>query len=904
VLRAQHLWARRGVALVGALCLTSVPLLAGSGTTAQAGAATSTANPTQADLSSLVDPFVGTGSGGPIVGTIDMFPGADVPFGMVEWSPDTSPDRPSGGGYDYTESQITGFSLTHLSGAGCNIFGDVPILPTTGAVPSDPENTTEPFSHTSESAAPGRYQVSLGSPATKVQLSVTTRSGIGEITFPPTSAANLLFKVSDSESGIHMASVRTVGSDEVEGSVNSGYFCNSLTNYVVHFVAVFSQPFTSHGMWRQSGSSPGSSSCSGSFEVDCGAWVTFDTTKVQTVTVKVGLSYVSIANAAANLKAEDPGWSIAKVEAKATDAWNSILARVDVDGGTQDQRQVFYTALYHSLLDPTVFSDDNGQYEGFDGRVHNADGRVQYANYSEWDIYRSEIPLLSMIDPSVVSDMMQSLVNDATQSGWLPVWAVADGDSGTMAGDSADPTIADAYAFGVRGFDAQTALTYMVKGAEHSGTGLNQVVERPNLAVYNTFGYIPQDDTNPESTGETIGASETLEYSIDDFSVAQLAQALGDRSDAQTMMARSQDWQNLFDPTTGYIQARESGGSFPPGPAMQYVSATAMATGYFQPGYAEGNAIQYTWSVPQNLGDLVALIGGDGAATADLEQFFQQLNAGPWLPYDWSGNEPSMWSPWEFDFSGAPWRTQQVVRSIATTEYTLSPSGEPGNDDLGAMSSWYVWAALGLYPLTPGTANLVVASPMFPSATVHLAGGKVLKIEAQGAPDSYVSSATMATGSGSPKPLDRAWLPASILRTGGTVKFALSSTLNQGWGASQGDAPPSYATLASPAVGFTEPSGTVSMTPGVRTAATLGAQSDSVAATTLDWKASPSSGVSVSPVSGQIKLPAESPGGTYGRTSTVLHVTASRPGAHDIHITFTVPGHHDRVPSLVLQVKA
>jgi predicted alpha-1,2-mannosidase len=899
---------RPGLISAGLACLASLAVLPSAATLPAAGvAAAATALPGApggSDLASLVDPFVGTASGGPVVGAIDTFPGADVPFGMVQWSPDTSPDRASGGGYTYTDSRISGFSLTHLSGAGCTIFGDVPILPTTGAVPTSPGTATEPFSHATERASPGRYQVSVGLPATRVQLSVTTRSGIGEFDFPPTTAANLLFKVSGSESGIHMASVRTVGSHEIEGSVNSGFFCSTLESYTLHFVAVFNQPFTGHGTWTDRGLSPGSSSCSGSFQVDCGAWVTFDTARAGPVKVKVGLSYVSVANAAANLRAEDPGWSLTRVESAATRAWNSILARIGVQGGTPAERQTFYTALYHSLLDPSTFSDDNGQYEGFDGRVHSAHGRTQYANYSEWDIYRSEIPLLSMIDLTAVSDMMQSLVNDASQSGRLPVLAVADGDAGVMDGDSADPIIADTYAFGVRGFDARGALADMLKGARDPGTGPDQVPERPNLAAYLKLGFVPQDDTDPDSVGETVGASETLEYAIDDFAIARLAQSLGDATDARTMMARAQNWQHLFNPATGYIEARGSDGSFPPGPAMQYMSAAAIAANDFQPGFAEGNAIQYTWSVPQDLSRLFSLMGGDAAATADLNQYFTALNVGPWTPQDWAGNEPSLWTPWEFDYSGAPWRTQEVVRSIATTLYSPSPAGEPGNDDLGAMASWYVWAALGLYPLTPGTANLVIASPMFPSATVHLARGKVLRIEAAGAPDTYVASATLSTGPGARRPLDRPWLPAGLLRTGGTVRFVLSPVPNTSWGAAPGAAPPSYGASAAPAVGFTEPSGSVKVARRLVTAVTLGAQSDSVGATTLYWRASPSSGVAISPATGVLRVGAETPDGTYGRASTTVHVTAETTGTHEVRFTFSDPGHDDPVAPVTLEVRS
>ncbi len=898
--RAQRHWARPPSVLCALVCTAAV--LSGL-TGTPAGAAPGNAGPT-AQLADLVNPFVGTGSGGPVVGTVDTFPGADVPFGMVQWSPDTAPSRPQGGGYAYTANQVTGFSLAHLSGAGCSVFGDVPVLPTTGAVPADPETATEPFSHSTESASPGRYQVAVGTPATDVALSVTTRTGLGQFTFPPSSEANLLFKVSDSASGIHASSVRTVGTDEIEGTVQSGYFCNTLENYHLHFVAVFDRPFVSHGTWRQSGLTPGSSSCSGTFQDNCGAWVTFDTTSTPTVTMKVGVSYVSTANARANLAAEDPGWDLAKVEGEATQRWDAALGRIEVDGGTPAERTTFYTALYHCLLDPSTFSDANGEYEGFDGRVHHTNGGVQYANFSEWDIYRSEIPLLSMIDPSAVSGMVQSLLNDASQGGWLPVWEIADGDAGTMNGDSADPIIAAAYAFGVRGFDAQTALTDMLKGAEQSGTGATQVSERPNLGVYEKDGFVPADDTNSEAVTETIGASETLEYAIDDGSIAQMARSLGDASAEHTMDRRSQNWQNLFDPTTGYVQARRADGSFPPGPAMQYLSEVTQFDGIFQAGFAEGNAVQYTWSVPQNLGGLFALMGGDKAATSDLLRFFTSTNAGPWQPYDWSGNEPDLWVPWEFDYSGAPSDAQAAVRAIATTDFSNTPGGEPGNDDLGAMSSWYVWAALGLYPLTPGTANLVVASPLFPQATVHLGGSKVLRIEASGTPDTYVASAALALGRHTAQPLSRPWVPAALVEDGGTVRFVLASSPNQRWGSAPADAPPSYPDGAAPAVGFTEPSGEVTVAPGASASVEVGAQSDSARATTVEWTVTAPSGVRVSPSSGSLTLPAESASGAYGRATSGFVVEAHRSGTFDVHVTFSVPGGGASVPPVTLVVDA
>ncbi len=854
----------------------------------------------QADLTSLVDPFVGTGASSVAGGEVGTFPGAAVPFGMIQWSPDTSPDRVQGGGYDYGDHEISGFSLTHLSGAGCPVFGDVPILPTTGTVPRHPADTTESLSHTNESASPDYYQVGLGSPTTTVRLSTTLRTGIGEISFPSVRMANLLFKVSGSANGIESSSVNIVGPREITGSVKSGFFCSSIGTYTLHFVAEFNRPFQSYGVWNYGRLHPGSSTCAGTYQASCGAWVSFNASRHHMVILKVGLSYVSTANAVSNLEAEDPGWNLAKVEQAGTQAWNGLLNRIQVDGGSHSEEETFYTALYHCLLDPSVFSDDNGQYEGVDGRVHDADGRTQYTNFSEWDIYRSEIPLLSIVAPSQVSDMMQSLVNDATQGGWLPKWELADTDTGVMDGDSADPIIASAVAFGVRGFDLSAALADMVKGATEPGIGRTYVQERNDLSEYERTGYVQQNATS-QVLGETVGGSETLEYAIDDFSIAQMALGQGDQSEYRTMMARAQNWQNLYNPASGYVQARLASGNFPSGPVLPAPSRALINEGQGQQGFDEGNAIQYTWSVPQDLSTLFALMGGDSAAVTKLNTFFTQLNAGPDLPYDWAGNEPSLWTPWEYDYAGAPWRTQQVVRSIADSLYSLSPAGEPGNDDLGAMASWYVWAALGLYPLTPGTADLVIASPMFPSSTIHLPSGKVLTVTGQGAPRVYVQSAQVATGGGEPEPLNQPWLPSSILETGGSVDFTLGSAPATSWGSSPTSAPPSYTTSAAPAVGYTLPSGEVQTRAGSPVAVTLGIQSAGVGATTVAWSAS-AQGVAVSPSSGRLSLPAAPANGDSPRVSTTLELTASTAGIRYLTIDFSVPGQPTRIPSLTLEV--
>jgi predicted alpha-1,2-mannosidase len=378
----------------------------------------------------LVDPLDGTGVGETNPGNVSEYPGASVPFGMVQFSPDTSPDRgvTTGSGYDYADRRISGFSLTHLSGDGCAIYGDVPILPVVGTLPPNPDNATQPFSHADEKASAGNYTVGLGagSPSKRigVTLTATTRTALGAFAFPVphgsggADADNLLFKVGDSASGSSASQVRLIGNDALSGSVTSGDFCGIPGNYTVYFTAEFSQNFVAGGTWRND--AVGSQhSCVSTTSAGCGAWVTFRSPAAtrEKVLVKVGISFVSAAGATANLRDEDPGWNLQKTSHAATAEWNALLGRIAVSGGSRTDARVFYTALYHSLLFPSVFSDDDGRYIGFDHKVHTlAPGHVQYSNFSECDIYRTEVPLLATLLPGATSQMVQSLLRDASQT--------------------------------------------------------------------------------------------------------------------------------------------------------------------------------------------------------------------------------------------------------------------------------------------------------------------------------------------------------------------------------------------------------------------------------------------------------------------------------------------------------
>lgn len=719
-----------------------------------------------AALTSLVDTFVGT-SGTPVGGPIDTFPGADLPFGMVQWSPDT-PSQNAGGGYEYSDREITGFSLTHLSGPGCNVFGDFAILPSVGTIPSDPSSLRQPFTHSTEVSAPGWYAVSLGTPAIRTELTVTRRTGIGRFTFPATANANLFFNGASNQAGVTNAHVEIDGDDELSGSASSGFFCGMPDRYTVYFAARFDRPFRE----------------SGTYASGRGAWVSFDATHRSDVVVKVALSFVSVNGARANLAAEAKSWNVIEVRNRATETWSAMLRRIAVTGGTSSELRTFYTALYHVLLHPNLISDVTGRYTGFDGRVHRArPGHDEYANFSDWDIYRTEVPLLALLAPQETSDMMQSLVDAATQDGWLPRWALVNGPTSVMGGDSVDPVIAGAYAFGARDFDTRTALAAMIKGASTTAPppGQGWYVERWELDDdYLRRGYVVNTHTTSVSPGPN-GASETLEYAYDDFSIARLASALRNTSVSALFMRRSANWMALFDASRGSIVPRDPDGAF----------MHAAITENGESGFQEGNAAQYTWMIPHDLADLIAAMGGAPAARAKLDAFFSQLNAGQDKPYAWLGNEPSLGSPWVYLSAGAPWRAQEIIRRALTTLYADAPDGLPGNDDLGTMSAWYVWCAIGLYPQNPAARYLDVGAPLFTSVTLRAPGSPAIAISSPRSSDANGYVARLAING---RPRDAAWFELPLR---GTVRLdvAVSNRPNVQWAAGAGAAPPSFATM-------------------------------------------------------------------------------------------------------------
>ena len=777
-----------------------------------------------------VNVFAGTMPGHDSFGGGHNFPGAAAPFGMVQWSPDTTPADVDGrGGYDYRDRHLKGFSLTHLSGAGCPLYGDFPFLPTTEPLDSSPaaggsslDGDLQPgFSHANESGRPGHYSVSLKpvrGGRIGVDLTATTRTGAARFTFPRNPHSSVLVNAGGSAQPDDFAAVRIdPARHEIDGTASSGHFCGQRPRYRVYVAAVFDRPFRAYGAWEANRLLPGARSANAGSSppanprttADAGAYATFDTRRNRTVLARVGVSFVSVEDARANLAAEDPGLGFGTIAHLTERAWNAWLGRIRVSGGPPRAIDTFYTALYHAGLAPRTFSDVGGDYLGMDGLLHRAHGRIQYADFSGWDTYRAQIQLLSILAPRRASQIVRSLLAGAAESGCLPRWSYANGQSMTMVGDSADPLIASAAAFGATGFDARTALAAMLAGADSECRSVNgEYLERQGLAAYLAHGYVPYDlDTGRRNANSIYGspdsvwgsAATTLEYAIDDFAIAQLAaRALRDRPTYKRFMRRSGNWRNLFDRHSGAIEPRYENGSFPAG-------YDALHGG----GFVEGDSAQYTWLVPQNPAGLFGALGGRMRATARLDRFLRKLNAGPGgthTDHALLGNEPTLHVPWLYDWARQPSHTQASVRR-ALRLYTPAPDGYPGNDDLGTLSSWYVFGALGLYPEVPGVGLLAIGSPLFRRASVALPHSRRLTISAGAhaarrhggrggrARPRAISPARAPYIDGlrlDGRPYGRPWTTWCALRRGARLDFDLSTRANRRWGSAAAAAPPSF----------------------------------------------------------------------------------------------------------------
>ena len=721
-----------------------------------------------------VNPFIGTGADG------NTFPGATLPFGMIQWSPDTRPD----GWYHYGDKTIRGFSLTHISGAGCPLYGDVPVLPWSKAIneSDDPSKFTAGFNHDKEEAHPGYYKVQLED-GTKAEFTVADRSGTARFEFLNGNPRTLIFNAAGSATidAPHRekdeSTIEIRGKDTLVGTVHSGGFCGSPTKYALYFVFKFQKPFASSATWTDK-VVPGRASATGH---KAGAYVSFSEGD-NPILMKAGISFVSIANAEANLAKEIPGWDFGAVHAAARSAWTNALDKVQAEDGTPEQRTIFYTGVYHMLLSPNVFSDENGDYVGFDWKVRRLPpGKKQFANFSDWDIYRNTIQFQALLYPEQTSQMMQSLVHDAEQSGWLPRWTPANDNSYIMGGDSSAILLSEAYAFGAGDFDQKSALKYMLKGASVPGKGLHNWEERPGLADYLSKGYIPTTDKFQTAT------SYLLEYNSADFAVSQFALAMGDKASADKLLKSAQNWRNVFDREIGWIRPRTEDGKFIEGfnPEKLEPHRTDMDKSN-QMGFEEGSTAQYTFMLPFNYGGLIRAIGGPDKTEAKLDKFFEKLS-GWGLPNFTVTNEPDFCAPFVYLWTGSPWKTQQVIDRIRKETFTTKPDGLPGNDDLGATSGVYVWNAIGIYTEIPGIAGFTIGTPMFPRVTMHLGNGKTLEITRTG--DGVYVHGVRVNG----VPHGSSWLKLSELSAPkNTIEFEMQNEPDHAWATKETEFPPSF----------------------------------------------------------------------------------------------------------------
>ena len=730
-----------------------------------------------ADPAAFVDPFVGTGAD-----SGHTFPGAVLPSGMVQFSP-ISARSASPGGYRYDDPTIRGFALTRLSGAGCVNLGDLPVMPLTrpftelGKAPAGVPYAT--FRHTDESASPGRYRVEFDN-RVATDLTATLRTGEATFTFPrPT--AYLALDAGGGGAARKGISIQLVGRTQVRGSITEDGFCGGPASPTLHFDVRFDQPVRTFGSWGEDGVVQAGVGKRDTIAAG-GLLLGFER---RTVRMKVGVSYVSIANAALNLARESPGWNFDRVASDAHATWNRVLGRIAVDGVPRSTERTFYTALYHSLIHPSLASDVNGQFRRRDGAIGRAVGYRRFTNISGWDIYRTQIPLLALIEPRVADDLVRSMIAGSAESGSLAKWEYAGTETGTMVGDPAAPIIAGVDAFGDRRIDRKAAVAVLERAATQASPGpfmypsnlvatdgskFGPYVERPGLEDYLSLGYVPYDLQEGSIWGT---ASTTLEYAIADFAISRLAGAAGDSAAAAVFVERSANWKKLFDPSSRYVEPRNADGSF--------------LTGYSpesKVGFVEGNASQYTWSVPYDVAGLVHALG-PATASARLDSMLSRLNTNRFAPFAWLGNEPSFGMPWLYLWLGSASKAQATVRRATTNLFHPSPAGLPGDDDLGALSAWYVWSSLGLYPAIPGVGGLAIGSPTFTSATIH-AAGRTLAIEASGK-GPYVKKLTVDG-----RPHSSTWLSLSPGKLALKIHFTLA-TRPQAWGNATSAAPPSYA---------------------------------------------------------------------------------------------------------------
>lgn len=714
------------------------------------------------------DPFVGTTGPRPWFSG-NTTPAAARPFGMVQLGPDTTASHDarvrsaSPSGYDGGDRRLRGFSATHLSGAGCAVLGDAPILPLVGRRPKHPRRATVGIDPTTERAAPGRYRVRTGQ-GVLARLAATERAGLASFRFPTGRAGTVVVSSSASLGGDARARTRVVDDRTLAVAVDAPGLCGFVTSYRVWLRFEFNRPWRDSGMW---GARRAKRTAVGR---DSGAWVTFAPRHARRLAVRIGVSFTDAAGARRNLRRDLPHFDVARAERRAAAAWRTELDRVRVTGGSADERRVLGTALYHALLHPTLASDVDRRYRGFDGRVHRVPrGRRLYTAIGGWDVYRTQLPLLGWLRPDVAGDVVESLVRAGREGGWVPRWPFLGRYTGIMNGDSAAPSIAAAVAFGASGVRLDAAVDLLVRQARPSdrAPGQGWFVARPGLEGYLADGYVPAD-TRERLLDWSVSGSTTLEYAVDDFALARLAERAGRSAVAAELHARSASWRNLYNPAENMLTARTADGS--PQPCCD--------------GFQEGSAAQYTWFVPHDMAGLVDLLGGPAEVLDRVQDFHTELNTGG-TRRAWLGNQHGFATPWVPHWLGRPDVSSDLVARARAELWTTGSGGLPGNDDLGSLSAWYVWASLGLYPLIPGTAVLGITAPAFDRIEVRPLGRTPTVISRSGAGDHVFGVEVDGT------PTSHSWLDVA---SGYPAEITVLTTdaPAPAWGTGAGDLPPSY----------------------------------------------------------------------------------------------------------------
>ncbi|MDB6019208.1 MAG: putative alpha,2-mannosidase [Pedosphaera sp.] len=725
----------------------------------------------------------------PLIGTDGhghTYPGATVPFGFVQLSPDTriqtepwNIDVWDGcSGYHYTDSTILGFSHTHLSGTGCPDLGDLLVMPVTEKLggsneyaPLDAEVFKSSFSHENELAQPGYYRVLLARYNILAELSATAHCGMHRYTFPSAIESHILLNL-----------VHGLGNKPVEASLKiennqliTGYRRSDgwAKNRIIYFAIELSKPFKGFGFEVD-----GKPLIAGENEVkskNVRAHLDYETSAGEQITLRVGLSPTSIEEAKKNLNAEMPGWDFDSVRAGARSAWNESLSNIHIESSNPNVRQTFYSALYHSMTAPVLYNDADGSYLGSDKAVHPGSGFQYYSTFSMWDIFRAEAPLMTLAQPQRVNDFVQSMLVSYQQSPdhALPMWPLASDETWCMIGYHSVPIILSAYQKGFRGFDPELAYQAM---RDTAMSGRNRQDE------YQKLGYVPYVN------GKTEATSRTLEFCYDDWCIAQMAKALGKTNDVELFTKRSQNYKTLWDAKTRFFRSKNPDGTFrEPFDPKEVASDNTIASGDF----TEANAWQYTFAVMHDVPDMINLFGGKEAFISKLDELFNQDSDMPHWRVDVSGligqyaqgNEPCHHIPYLYAMAGAQYKTAQRVREIQLTQYSNTPNGICGNDDCGQISAWYVLSAIGLYPINPANGVYVIGSPLVEKATIQLdpkfyKGGSFTVIAHHVSNQNCYIKSAMLNG----KPLDHPWITHDQIVSGGTLELEMDILPTKVWG--------------------------------------------------------------------------------------------------------------------------